>query len=314
MNSTDDGLSPAERDRFEALRSARSLADLVPLTDAGSEHDAYFAAKREWRRLMDRLLPPATPTPDRLPGDAVEVDGDRFVVHGVTHADTGAERAHLREHVSAFLEDGATAYCEQGIRSMYFDDMPDVRSMDDYRWALERCREMDIDSHLEGQGSAGFEGLIEDLGGVVATFREAVFSLVHSGADLYGEEFAMAMGDVAADFLMTHEDVARAREFEAFVRSRRAAEDPAALGALQRYYETVFLPQPLEREWLRRHDTELEVVSHGRSERMADYAVYHGEADTVHLVVGAAHQPGIVHYLERHRDGHRRLEGFEVVA
>ena len=70
---------------------------------------------------------------------------------------------------------------------------------------------------------------------------------------------------------------------------------------------------PLEREWLRRHDPELEVVSHGRSERMADYAVAEG-GDAVPLVVGAAHQPGIVYYLERHRDGGRQLEGFEVVA
>ena len=112
---------------------------------------------------------------------------------------------------------------------------------------------------------------------------------------------------------MSHGDVARAREFEAFALSRRAAEDPAALTELQRYYATAFLPMPLEREWLRRHDPELEVVSHGRSERMADYAVAEG-GDAVHLVVGAAHQPGIVYYLERHRDGGRRLEGFEVVA
>jgi hypothetical protein len=311
MSSPGDALSSAERDRLEALRSARSLGDLVPMTDAESEHDAYFAAKREWRRLLDRLLPPATPTPDRLPGDAVAVDGDRFVVHGITHADTDAERAHLREHVSGFLEAGATVYCEQGIRSMYFDDIPDVCSMDDYRWALRRCREMDVDSHLELPES-GFEGLLEDLTGVAATFREAVFSLVHSGTELYGEAFAMALGDVATDFLTSHEDVARAREFEAFVRSKRAAEDPAALGALQRYYATVFLPQPVEREWLRRHDPELEVVSHGRSERMADYAAFHGDGG-VHLVVGAAHQPGVVYYLERHRDGHRSRGDLELV-
>ena len=313
MNNSGDALSPAERERFETLGAVDSLAELRHLTDADTEHDAYFAGKREWRALKGKLLPAAERSDDHLPGDAVAVDGRRFVVHGVTHADTDAERAHLQEHVGEFLEDGTTVYCEQGIRSMYFDDIPDVYSMDDYRWALRRCREMDVDSHLELPES-GFEGLLEDLTGVAATFREAVFSLVHSGTELYGEAFAMALGDVATDFLTSHEDVARAREFEAFVRSKRAAEDPAALGALQRYYATVFLPQPVEREWLRRHDAELEVVSHGRSERMADYAVYYGEADTVHLVVGAAHQPGIVHYLERHRDGHRRLEGFEVVA
>ena len=310
MSDPGDALSSAERERFETLRSVDSLAELVHVTGADTEHDAYFAGKREWRALKEKLLPAAERSDDHLPGDAVVVDGRRFVVHGVTHADTDAERAHLREHVGEFLEDGAIVYCEQGIRSMYLSDVPDVRAMDDYRWALERCRELAVDSHL----SDGFDGLREDLTSVAGQFREAAYSLVHSGSDLYGEEFAAALGDVAADFLMSHEDVARAREFEAFALSRRAAENPATLAELQRYYETAFLPMPLEREWLRRHDPELEVISHGRSERMADYAVYHGEADTVHLVVGAAHQLGTVYYLERHRDGHRRLEGFEVVA
>ena len=309
MSDPGDALSSAERERFETLRSVDSLAELVHVTGADTEHDAYFAGKREWRALKDGLLPPADPDESRLPGDAVVVDGRRFVVHGVTHADTDAERAHLREHVGAFIEDGATVYCEQGIRSMYFSDVSDVRAMDDYRWALERCRELDVNSHLD----ADFDGLREDLTSVAGQFREAAYSLVHAGSDLYGEEFAAALGDVAADFLMSHEDVARVREFEAFALSRRAAENPATLAELQRYYATAFLPQPIEREWLRRHDPELEIVSHGRSERMADYAVADGD-DAVHLIVGAAHQPGIVYYLERHRDGHRRLKGFEVVA
>jgi hypothetical protein len=309
MSDPANALSPAERERFETLGAVDSLAELRYLTDADTEHDAYFAGKREWRALKEKLLPPAERSDDRLPGDTVAVDGRRFVVHGVTHADTDAERAHLREHVGEFVEDGATVYCEQGIRSMYFSDVPEVCEMDDYRWALERCRELAVDSHL----SDGFDGLRENLTSVTDQFREAAYSLVHAGSDLYGEEFAAALGDVAADFLMSNEDVARVREFEAFALSRRAAEDPAALAELQRYYATAFLPMPLEREWLRRHDPELEVVSHGRSERMADYAVAEG-GDAVHLVVGAAHQPGIVYYLERHRDGHRRLEGFEVVA
>jgi len=309
MSNSGDALSPAERERFDTLRAVDSLAELRYVTDADTEHDAYFAGKREWRTLTEKLLPPAERSDDHLPGDAVAVDGRRFVVHGVTHADTDAERAHLREHVGEFIEDGTSVYCEQGIRPMYFDDMPAVCEMDDYRWALERCRELTVDSHL----SDGFDGLQEDLTTVAGQLREAAYSLVHSGSDLYGEESAAALGDVVADFLMSHEDVARAREFEAFALSQRAAENPAALAELQRYYATAFLPQPIEREWLRRHDPELEIVSHGRSERMADYAVAEG-GEAVHLVVGAAHQPGIVHYLERHRDGRRRLEGFEEVT
>jgi hypothetical protein len=313
MTRSGDALSAAERDRLDRLRSADSLAELVVVSDAETEHDAYLRARSEWRSLLDRLLAPAEPTADHLPGRAVEVDGTRIVVHGITHADTEAERGFLRDHVTSYLDAGEAVYCEQGIRSMYFSDLPDACEMDDYRWALERCSNLAVDSHLSADPRS-FDGLLEDLTGVAAKFREAVFSLLHSGADVYGEEFAMAVGDVATDFLSGHEDLARAREFEAFVRSRRAAEDPTRLPHLQRYYATVFLPQPIEREWLRRHDPELEIVSHGRSERMADYAVYHADdAPTVHVVTGAAHQPGIRYYLERHRDGHRRSDALALV-
>jgi hypothetical protein len=108
--------------------------------------------------------------------------------------------------------------------------------------------------------------------------------------------------------------MATGEDFASFVLARRAAENPERLGALQRYYETAFLPQPVEREWLRRHDPELEAVSHARNERMADYVVFHADGEeTVHLIVGAAHQPGVVYYLERHRDGLRDVEGFDLV-
>ena len=311
-SDVDASLSPAERERLDALRSAESLADLVEITGAGTEEAAYFAAKEEWSDLRDRELPPAISTED-LPGDAVAVDGVRFVVHGVTHADTDAEREFLREHVSGFLEAGDEVYCEQGIRPMYFSDMADVCAMDDYRWALSRADDRDPDSPL-AQAAAEFEGLREDVTDAAGRFRETAFSLIHSGEDVYGEDFAEALGDVASAFLTGHEDAATGKDFEAFAKSRRAAEEPTRLGELQRYYKTTFLPQPIEREWLRRHDPDLEAVSHARNERMADYVVFHAEdVETVHLVVGAAHQPGVVYYLERHRDGHRDVVGFELV-
>jgi hypothetical protein len=45
---------------------------------------------------------------------------------------------------------------------------------------------------------------------------------------------------------------------------------------------------------------------------MADYALYHTTATETHLIVGAAHQPGVTYYLQRHRDGERDLAGFEL--
>jgi hypothetical protein len=313
-DSSSGVLTSTERERLAALAGAESLADLTALTVTDDEHEAYLAAKPEWRDLRDRVLPPAT-SGDGFPGARVTVDGHRFHVHGITHADTAAEGSFVREHVSRALDRGATVYCETGIRPMYFAEFAAVYEMDDYRWALARCRELGVDSRVSDLVEPPFEGLAEQVASLGTRFQDAVFSLVHAGADVYGEEFRQSLGDVATEFLTSHAELATGEDFASYALSRRAAEDPTALGALQRYYETAFLPQPVEREWLRRHDRELELVTHARNERMADYAVAHNEdATEVHLLVGAAHQPGVRYYLEQYRDGERDAAGFELVG
>jgi hypothetical protein len=303
----DTPLGRAERARLDALRDADSLAALVALTAADSEHDAYFAAKREWRRLRGRELAAEPVETDGVPGTRVAVGDTTYWVHGVTHADTDAERAFLREHVADALAAGHGVYCEQGIRSMYFADFEDVCAMDDYRWAMARCREFDPDSHVEA-----FDGVVEDVAALASDFREAAFSLVSAGGEYYGEDVQSVLGDVATSFLTSHADAATGQDFESFALSKAAAEDPSRLRDLQQYYLTEFLPQPVEREWLRRYDRELEVLTHARNERIADYAVYHADtAATVHLFVGAAHQPGVAYYLREHAAGDRTLDGFE---
>lgn len=310
---TADSLTAADRDRLAELRAAGSLSELEALTDAEDEHGAYLAAKREWYDLRGRELPDVS-TRRGLPGTTVEMDGDgtRVHVHGVTHADTPQERQRLRRHVGTYLEDGAAVYCEQGIRPMYFENTPEVCAMDDYRWALRECEKLDDGSHVADLVGPDFEGLGEQIDTLSTRFREAAFSLVDAGSTVYGDSFESVLGDVASALFTSHEQLATGRDFEAFSRSRAAATDPGLLADLQRYYARRFLPQPVEREWLRRHDPELELVTHARNERMADYALYHTTADDTHLIVGAAHQPGVAYYLARHRDGHRDLEGFEL--
>jgi hypothetical protein len=309
-----NGLNPSEQERLAAIRDAERLVDLQAITGTDSEHDAYFAAKDEWFDLLGRTEVRLT-SADGLPGTCVEIDGHEFWVHGITHADTEAEGQFLRSRVSELRANGAMVYCEQGVRSMYFEGFRGVCEMDDYRWAIARCADLDRPSHLADVGGAPFEGLAEDVSTLAGRFRDATFALIDSGSDLYGEAFEAALGDVASEFLMSYEDVSTGQDFESFRRSREAAEDPRKLPELQTYYRRAFLPQPLEREWLRRHDPELEVVTHARNERMADYAVYHNDsAERVHLLVGAAHQPGITYYLEQHRDGERSLAGFEPMA
>ncbi|WP_435318967.1 hypothetical protein [Haloarchaeobius sp. TZWSO28] len=312
-------LSERDRERLAAIRACESLSDLVPLTGATDEHEAYFTAKTEWNGLRRRELA-AQAASTGFPGTCVTVGGHDFFVHGITHAGTDAERAYLREHISAALDDGAVVYCEQGIRQLYFADLG-VCEMDDYRWAMAQSAERGLDSHVPDRDAhvgdrtpTSFDGVREEIDALASRFREVMFELIHDHSEHYGENVASALGDVASEFLLSHEDFGTGVGFEAFRKNRQAAADPTRLDALQRYYETTFLPQPLEREWLRRHDPELELVTHARNERMADYAVYHNEEATeVRLVVGAAHQPGVRYYLERFRDGDRRVDGFELV-
>lgn len=310
-SSQSPDVTTSDRERLGEFLSAESLADLVRITGAETEHDAYFDAKREWRKLRGKYTPPL-PRCGELPGERVTIDDHEFWVHGVTHADTDAEREFLREHVRQFLDAEATIYCEQGIRSLYFSDFPSVCEMDDYRWAMNRIKALDIDSHLDEFPSAEFDGLVEEVNTTAAQFQDVVFSLIDSGSELYGEAYTRVLGDVASYFLTSHEDMATGSDFTSFSLSRQAALTPEKLPDLHIYYRDAFLPQPIEREWLRRHDRELELVTHARNERMADYSVFHNEnASTVHLIVGAAHQPGITYYLDQHRSGRRSVGAFE---
>jgi len=299
------GLAPADRERLAAYRAAGDLAALVGLTGADDEHEAYFAAKSEWRRLRERELGDER-VGGAFPGATVVVDGTPFHVHGVTHAGTDAERSFLREHAARALDDGATVYCEQGIRPLYFEDVGGVCAMDDYSWARRECA---------ARGSDSFAGLGEDVASLAARTRELAFELVEAGGEVYGERVERALGEAASSLLVAHEGRATVDDYESFALTGAAAEDPAKLGALVRHYETTMLPQPLERAWLRRHDPELELVTHARNERMADYALAHHEsAPAVHLVVGAAHGPGVRYYLEAVRDGEREPGAVEFVA
>jgi len=318
-DSTDRRASSLDEDEvawLDQVRDATSLAALQEIMDAESEHDAYLEAKPVWKRLRSRELGDPEPT-ESLPGDRISIDGQEFFVHGITHANTAAERQFLREHAAEFLADGASVYCEQGVRSMYFEEFEGVCEMDDYRWAMYHCQQRENSSHVDGLIAETFEegsGVTDNVVSVASQFRDVTFSLIESGADVYGGTFASALGDVASDFLMSHEQLATGEDFESFERSQHAAENPRQLIDLQQYYKRVFLPQPLEREWLRRHDPELELFTHARNERIAAYVLYHAkDDDPVHLVVGAAHQPGVAYYLDAYRTGEWGYGEFETV-
>ncbi len=307
-------LTRRERRQLAAIRSVDSLAALAEITGSATEHEAYLDAKAVWRELREKELGDPDPAPG-VPGDAVEIDGQPFVVHGVTHRDTDAERSFLHEHVTEWLEGDAAVYCEQGIRRMYFAAFPEVCAMDDYRWAMYHCRNEDIESHIGDLIEDAFEeDRTADLVEATTRFREAAFSAIESGAELYGDRVADALGDLASEFLMSHEDAGTMADFASFRLSRQAAIDPGKLVELQRYYKRSLLPQPIEREWLRRHDRELELFTHARNERMAGYARFHApKTGPVHLIVGAAHQPGVVYYLEATRDGEWTPAAFESI-
>ena len=360
-NGTDpSAFDAADREWLAAVRDAESLAALATVVDSETSHEAYLTAKSIWERRRGQELaalgretcddePAAT-----APGSCTRVDGRAVYVHGITHADTDTERAFLRDRVAAWLADGANVYCEQGVRHMYLADT-DACAMDDYRWAMDRCRQAGVGSHVADPfrdatldrdvgpagGSDAASGADPASGAGPASgaepptrrsashtepasdetpetlrrrFRDVALSLLESDAeDGAGGALRRSLEDVVSAFPPTHEELATGRDAEAVRLRRVAARDPNALAALQAYYERAFLPQALEREWLARHDPELEIVTHARNARMADYALAHADTDEVHLLVGAAHGPGVREYLEHHRDGRRSLDGFAPV-
>lgn len=309
--TTDGVLDDSERQWLLDVVETKTLGDLVELLDAPTEHEAYFRAKTRWKSLHQRLFD-ARPQPVGFPGDCIVIDGQECIVHGITHTDTPEERQFVQDHVEQWLAKEEDVYCEQGIRPLYFDSYDDVCEMDDYSWAVERATQLD-DTALEDILESGFDEGNGNVDAVVERIRDVAFSLIDSSSDIYGDRFAQALGDVASDLLMSHEAYATGDDFRSFDLSRRAAREPAYLGELQRYYWSAFLPQPLEREWLRRHNYHLELFTHARNERLADYAVFHADSETVRLIVGAAHQPGVVYYLQAHRDGDRDASQFEFL-
>lgn len=275
------------------IESATNLEELADGLDEVTPHAAYFRAKEIWASAK-RAEQATRAEPPGLPGTTVAVAGTPFHVHGITHADTTAERKELHTAIDRWSAE-AGIYCEQGIRSLYFQDMPTVYEMDDYRFALAQCRDLPAEERFSEDP---VDALRENLTSLLGEFRETAFELIDSGEEVYGERFARALGDVAADFTRDHADYAIAHDYEAFRLHHEASQDPDRLVDLQHYYERRFLPQPLERDWLRRHDPALEIVTHGRNERIAEYAVYHAaDVPEVHLIVGAAHQPGVAYYL-----------------
>lgn len=299
-------LSHRESRRLSQLRSAESLQELVDITGADTVPAAYLRAKREWRRLMDQVI--ALESTSGLAGDRIDIDGHEFWVHGVTHSGSPEMRGHLRRHVKGFLDGGATVYCEQGIRQIYFDEFPITCEMDDYRWAQQRYRELDVDD----SGVERFDGPLHD-GSDVGWLRERVFALILRGTSVYGDSLGAGLGRLASWVFRNPESLGTGRNYRSYRLARLASRDPTMLRELQNHYTKTFLPQPVEREWLSNHDPGLELVTHARNERMADYAVYHNESSReVHLVVGAAHHPGVVYYLNRYAEGEKQLGEFQL--
>lgn len=311
---SDEPLPQEDEEWLDAVRDAESLEELRRLTDADTDDEAYFTAKHRWYELRDHELPP--PEKSGLPSDVVSLDGQSFHVHGVTHTGTDVERDHVQSHVEEFLDDGEEVYCEQGLRKIYFQGYPEVYEADDYDWAAELCRSIGLDDedHVSDVLTRGFDAVAEGAGSALNRVRERLFSAVGAGEAIYGEVFADVLGDSLSLLLSDPTALASGDDYQAYNLSDAAATDPVKLGALQRYYHRRFLPQPLEREWIRRHAPEVEVFTHARNERIADFVVYDAEQKEVHVVVGAAHQPGVVYYLERHAEGDRSVDDFEPLG
>jgi len=150
----------------------------------------------------------------------------------------------------------------------------------------------------------GFDSLSEDVDSLTDRVRDGVFSLIESEAAVEQNAFRRALGDVASSLLTDKESMATGEDFESFRKRRLAAANPTYLPDLQRYYERRFLPQPVEREWLRRHDPELELVTHAReTSGWPTTCCTRGRNERDSPDRRRRSPAGVTYYLEQHRGG-----------
>lgn len=257
---------------IQEIREVDGLSELQRLFGEATIDDAYLAAKRRWYTEMAQMEEQYSPQEESLFGPVV-VDDVTFSVHGVTHYGTREEREYVVERVEEWIERDEQVFIEQGI---------------------DRYIESDIRPELwSGSGETGERAdIVEEMDD---------FSWVRATAP--------EPWDKETDYDTVFEDV-----FDEYdeVLSGQAATDTEQLPALQAYCEKTKLPVHLERSWLQRHAPGLAYRRHGRSERMADYAVHTAvpdqNVDRVHIVTGAQHRTGVLDYLRAYRDGDKELQ------
>lgn len=298
-------------ERIRRYREAEDLEDLEEITGEESKEEAYFEAKSEWYELMEEYLGEHSNTDDRrLPGDIVEFDVEhdrypkdkKFHIHGISHTGRNEEKNFLQSVTEEFVEEGNQVYCEQGFLQMYFKELTEVEEIDDYSWMMSEASEM-------SEGEA-FEGLSESEK-ILDGIQNFLFSLIAEGGDFYGQEIEDTIGEGVTPFLTTKEEKAVGEGFESFVRTDDASKNPKRVIELQNYYKKVLLPVNLERKWLKKHNPELDLLTHARSERIADYVIHdviNVECNEVRIIVGAAHQCGVAHYLNQYRKNEKSIE------
>ncbi|MFB6283130.1 MAG: hypothetical protein ABEK59_04245 [Halobacteria archaeon] len=301
----------SDRLLIKNLKAARSIKDLQEITGIHGPQRAYVKAKKEWHRLHGngRESYGKEIEDGGIPGKKIEVGKTTYKIHGITHSGTEEERKFLKEHVAEMIDKDHDVYTEQGIRRMYFQDLDDVQEMDDYSWASKELRRR-RNAEPENSDSSGSKLRIENLrSGLMRT----AFKVITTGEKIYGRRIKRTMGGIASDFLTRPSNMGTGEDFISFTLNRKASRNPEKLEKLQNHYERTFLPQPVEREWLRNQSEVLELYTHSRNERITDYVLdvvgdpWKNDA-TVHVIAGAAHQPGILYYLNDYRHGFRDRE------
>ena len=311
VGSSQEETSYSDRLLMKAFKAARSIQDLREITEAEGSRDAYLTAKETWRELH-RTVDESTgrEIKEGIPGREIDLGRTTYKIHGITHAGTREERDFLRRHVKKYIEDGEKVYTEQGIRGMYFDDFDEVKEIDDYSWASEKIER-------QRAGELGFDAESEHVDSLKSRVMKKVFSAVSSGEKIYGGKIKHVLGNLASRFLMEPENLGTGENFLSFTLHKEASKNPGKLSVLQSHYEGTFLPQPVEREWLRNQSQELEIYTHSRNERIADYIINEAgdvwnKDQVIHVITGAAHQPGVLYYIDQYKHGFREPETIDV--
>jgi hypothetical protein len=242
-------------------------------------------AREEWWALTRKPQGPV----GRFTAREVRVGDTVAWIHGIVHGGrivarvSPAVRKELRERIAELRRRGCAVIVEQGLKDLLFRGLG-VEEMDDFTYTLRKWPNQMWAAILKFSGRALVSPIL-----IPPTLRLAE----------------------------RMEDKSGGREWGVAAAIRRALTDIRWLEDLDNAAGAARLPEPLEREFLVKHNPSEAAILSFRSERMAD-CLFEASSRTgsraIHAVVGAGHAPAMEYYLARRAASVSRTRQTRVIS